>query len=241
MRSFLAALALGFWLLPVAASAQNRPSPVPPLPTLTVTGEGIVSRDPDQATVSVQIITNNDSAATATTLNNSAFNDLHNRLARLGLSDSAIKTTSYGLNFVPKPTDASQYHPPRTGYVVTRTVAITLHDLALVGRAVDAATAAGATNLGVGFGLRDRRAAYASALAAAMRDAAQQAQAIAEAGQVRLAGIRTISAGSFVTPPPRINVPMAAATLNVQQIPTVIEPSAIDVRATLTVTYDIVK
>jgi uncharacterized protein YggE len=217
--------------LPLAAAAQ----PTPLRPTLTVAGQGSVARAPDQAVVSVDIVTNDDSAAVATSQNNAAYNALRTRLATLGLGDAALKTRSYNVRFVPKPDATSTFKPPVTGYVVTRSIDVTQNDVNAVGKTVDAAVAAGVAGVnGIAFTLRDRRALYAQALAAAMRDAEAQAGALADAAHMRLAGIRTISAApSDISPQPLRQVSRMAAA----PVPTEIQPSDVEVRASITVTY----
>jgi uncharacterized protein len=223
--------------LPLGAGAQPRPTPPPEGPTLTISGQGLISRTPDRATLGCQIITNNDSAATATSQNNTIYNGLRSRLTALGIAESAIRTQSFNVNYIPKPADSVPYKPPRTGYVVTRSLGVTIDNLELVGRAIDAAVAAGVTDVGaVSYGIRDNRGAYAAALAAAVRDAESQATAIAEAAHVRLSGIRSISTSSFAPiPVPLVALGrVAAAPANV---PTEIPPSNIDVRASVNITY----
>jgi uncharacterized protein YggE len=91
-----------------------------------------------------------------------------------------------------------------------------------VNAAVDAALAAGVTSAGnVQYALLDRRAASEEALAAALKDAANQARVIATASRMKVAGVKQIQVG----PSPAGPVTSAAG------------PSAVDVRASVTVTY----
>ena len=143
------------------------------------------------------------------------------------------------MNFVPKAPDGNGYHPPQTGYIVTRGLSVTLDNLDAVGRTIDAAIGAGVTHLGgVSFGLRDQRGAYASALAAAVKDAEEQASALAGAAHLHLGPVRTINAGGYNPPVPTpVFRAMAAASV---AAPTDIPPSEVDVRANVTVTYALV-
>ena len=246
MRTFVssagaAALAVILAVAPRAAAAQTRPPAPPEGPTLAVSGEGTVSRSPDQAIVTAQIITNNDVAATATSQNNATYGGLRTRLNAIGIPESAIKTNFFNVNFIPRPADAASYKPPRTGYVVTRGLSITINELDAVGRAIDAAVAAGVTDVGgVSYGLRDRRAVWTLALAAAVRDAQTQAAAIAEAAHMRVAGVRTINAGGYFAPVPaplQMAGRMSAAAA--PNVPTEVQPSNIDVRATVSITFNL--
>ena len=90
----------------------------------------------------------------------------------------------------------------RYGYVAGRTVTATLADVTKASAVVDAMRSAGATSIaGVQFVLRDRRAAYDEALAAALEDAAAQAQAVASASHMHVAGIQTIRVGENLLGP----------------------------------------
>ena len=207
-----------------------------PPSTVTVSGSGTISRDPDRATLSVSIATNNDVAATATSANNRLYNALVERMRAIGITAGAIKTSNYDLNFVPKPPPGDNYKPPQTGFIVTRGLSITIDNLSNVGGAIDAAVAAGVTQVnGVNFGVRDERAAHAAALAAAVEDAAAQASAIAQAAHMHLGAIRRIS--SVQSPPVFAARAMTLAVKAPVQVPTEITPSSIEVHATVTVTY----
>ncbi|MGA3036091.1 MAG: SIMPL domain-containing protein [Vulcanimicrobiaceae bacterium] len=206
--------------------------------TVTVSGSGTISRDPDRALLSVSIVTNNDVAATATSANNRLYNALVDRMRGVGVPAAAIKTSSYDLNFVPKPPPGDNYKPPQTGFIVTRALSITIDNLSNVGGVIDAAVAAGVTQVnGVSFGLRDDRGAHAAALAAAVEDAATQAAAIAQAAHMHLGAIRRVSSvQSPVFAPQMMRVATLAAA---PAVPTQISPSSVEIHATVTVTYEL--
>ena len=208
----------------------------PALPsTVTVSGTGTIGRNPDRATLSVSIVTNDDVAANATSSNNRTYDALVERMRGAGIAASAIKTVGYDLNFIPKPPAGENYKPPRTGYVVTRGLSIVIDNLSTVGAVIDAAVAAGVTQVnGVSYGLRDERAAHAAALAAAVQDAAMQATAIAQAAHLHLGAIRRMSTvpSTPVFAPQVLRMAVAAPA-----VPTQITPSAVEVHASVTVTY----
>ena len=220
--------------------------------TITVNGEGTISRQPDTATLSLGIVTTSDLAETATTDNNSRFNDLRNRLHALGIDDSAIRTMSFNVNHyaqpVPVPMGAAQPgiqrpmppypYPggPVPGYTVTRSVQIKITNLDLLGKAVDAAVAANISNVyNVGFSISNYRALYAVALKAAVLDAQVQAKAMAEAASMHVVRITAMQQGGYYGQPmmTRSISPMGAP----QAIATELQGAPIDVRATVSVTY----
>lgn len=226
-------IAFGAVLFAAGLVLAGLPQTAAAAPSVRVTGEGTVSQAPDRALLSVSIVTNNDEAQSATSQNNTTYSAIVGRLGGLGVPERDIRTSSFNISFVPKPEATAQYKPPRTGFIVTRELTITIDSLALVGRAIDAAVAAGATQIdGVSYGLRDSETAHAKALAAAMRDAAVQAAALAAAAHLRLGAIQSIATGRTL---PAAPVPMLRAAA--AQAPTTIPPSDVEVHATVIVTY----
>lgn len=232
-------LAASIAAVPLAANAQ-----VPAPATLTVGGDGLVSRSPDRARVSVDIVTNDDAAARSGGKNTTAYNAFIARLATLGLGAADVRTTSYNVNFVPP---APRNLPPeqrqaRYGYVTSRSLSVNVAPLENAGKVVDAATASGVTNVGdVTFDLKDRHGAYLAALAAAMNDAKSTAAAVAAAGSFRLLRVRSVSTGyeqQPLQPYPVAVKRMSDATA--PEPPTEIAPNGpIDVTAHVSVTYEI--
>ena len=207
--------------------------------TLTVTGEGSVTRAPDRATVSFRIETTNDQAAAATSANAAIANALTARLAPLHIPASAIATSGYGLNYNPRPPKPDPASTQRYGYTVERTIDVVVDSTDATGAVVDAGVAAGVTSVnGIAFTLRDRHAAVRAAQAAALADAVAQARGLALAAKVRLVRIVAISpsGSSGVVPLLRASprLMMAAAP-----VPTTIDPGNLTVDAGVGVEYEI--
>ncbi len=245
MKVSFAVLALALTAFPAGALAQSTPAYLlrAEEPTLSVSGNGIIDRSPDEATVSVQIVTDDPNAAASAGKNNAIYNALKAKALGLGLSSDEVKTTSYGVDFIPYPPKnlPPEQRQPRYGYVTTRSLALSVSPIENAGKIVDAATSAGATNIGgVSFGLKDRHAAYLAALAAAMGDAKSQAAALAGAGGFSIVRIHAVNAGQYSSPQPIPMMRMAAAAAPVPSPPTEIEPGGpIEVTARVTVVYDI--
>ncbi|MBV9271902.1 MAG: SIMPL domain-containing protein [Candidatus Eremiobacteraeota bacterium] len=239
-RWFVAALlcvSIAFSAAPALAAAEPA--------QIIVTGQGTVSQTPDMATLNFSIVTNDDVAERAATHNNTVYNAVLSRLGELGIAKTDIRTTYYGMNFVPRPEQTPQtpgiampvQRNERYGYIVNRGLTVTIHDTKNAGRAIDVAVAAGVTDIGgVAFGIADQRSAFGSALKRAVQDAESQAKALASAANLRIVRVRTIQQGYAVPQPP---VPMmrtmAAAA---EAVPTQIEPGSVSVQATVTITFD---
>jgi uncharacterized protein YggE len=126
----------------------------------------------------------------------------------------------------------------RYGYNVNRQLSIAVSRVSDVGAVVDAAVKSGVTNVnGVQYGLKDRAAANEAALALALADAANQARIVATASHMRLGGIKQIQVGQSYSGPVPAPMRVTSTIGAVIGIPTEITPSAVDVRASATVTY----
>lgn len=225
--------------LALPAGAQPASAARPRIATLAVTGLGTTRQAPDRATISFRIETVDDQAARATSQNAAIANALTARLNALGVSGPAIETTSFGITFNPRPAQPDPAFAQRYGYVVDKEVAVTVDRTDTVGTLIDAGVAAGVSGVNsVAFSLRDPRAAYRTALAAAMGDAKAQAQALAGAAGVHLGRIVTVSAGS-APPPPIRPLAMARSLAGAPVVPTTIDPGSLETRATVTAVYQL--
>ena len=227
----------------VAALIAPLPALAAPMPpTLTVTGSGLVERAPDRAVLTLAIVTNDDRAAVATSANNTAYAALHAKLIALGITEANLRTVSYSVNFNQRPQQPNPNFAQRYGFVVTRQVSVTTDHTDAVGPLIDAAVAAGATDInGVSFVLRDERAAEHDAFADAVADATAQAQTIAAAAHLRLGHIAGIVAGAVAPPLRAIGmVSVRSANASFQAAPTEIQPpSSLSVHEQVTIVYEL--
>ncbi len=207
--------------------------------TLTVSGEGSVTRIPDRVAVALRIESIAPQATRATAENTTVTNALHDALTKLGIAPAAIATTAYGISYNPAPPQPDPRQAARYGYIVERTVTVTVDRTELAGPIVDAGVAAGITGVnGVSFQLRDPAAARRAALTAALADAQDQARTLAAAAGVRLVRLTAIAPDGNVPRPVSLlagapRMALAAA------VPTQIEPGDLTARATVTLRYEI--
>jgi hypothetical protein len=230
LASAAGVLALAF-LVPAVALAA-------PPPSLAVTGSGTVERAPDRVVLTLDIVTNDDRAAVATSSNNTIYAALSAKLAAAGIHADHERTTGFNINFQPRPAAPNQQVGIRYGYVVTRTINVTSDAVNQVGSLIDAAVSAGATDVnGVQFTLKDTSEAQRAAQAAAVADARAQAEAIAAAAHLRVAGVLSIDAGTgspIIGPRPLM---MRAASVQALSVPTDVQPSSLSVQRSVTVVY----
>ncbi|HEY8312865.1 MAG TPA: SIMPL domain-containing protein [Candidatus Baltobacteraceae bacterium] len=212
---------------------------------ITVTGQASVTQPPDVATLNATVMTNSDKAQGATSQNQRAYDRLVSAMHALKIPESDIKTDYLNVNFNPRPSPQPQgpnaVEPPPDGtvygYIVNRGVTVTMHDTKIVGKAVDAAVAAGVTNIGgVSFAAEHTGGAYSQAVQMAVRDARNQADAMAAAARLHVVRIKTMQQGALEQPPQP--VPFAPQLKTMASVPTRIPPSDVRVYATVTITYE---
>jgi hypothetical protein len=139
-----------------------------------------------------------------------------------------------------RPPQPNPQYQQRYGFVVNRVVAVTSAKTDQVGAIVDAGIAAGVTNVNnVAFGLHDNRAAYRTALAAAVADADAQARAIAAAAHVRIVRVLTIGTAGPVTPIRPVMQYALVAGAPPPPVPTDLQPSNLSITASVSISYEI--
>jgi uncharacterized protein YggE len=222
-----------------AAAALSAPLPQPAV--MNVIGHAEIDAVPDRATVSLTIVTVDADAGRATSANNDRFLKLTQALAPLGISGTAIRTGTFGISYNPRPPQPDPQSSEQYGYRAARSVDVIVPRTDGAGAVIDAAVAAGVTEIGaVDFGLRDPRAAYRRALAAAVADAQAQAAVLAAAAHVRLGRLTSIAPNAGGDYAPRAvlmsNVAMKAAS------PTQIQPPGnLLIGADVALTYELTR
>lgn len=234
------AMALGAIVVAIAALAV-RPGPTvgapstdtPAVNTITVSSTGSVTLVPDVARVGLGVTSTKDTVKAARNAASSAMNAIIASLKTLGIDEKDIQTTSIDLSPV-----YSNGSPARiTGYRMSQQLQVTVRDLDKAGDVVDAATAAGATDVnGLWFEVADRDKAMNDARADAITKARASAQAMATAAGVALQGVVSISEASISYPGPIYAAAGAAARDSAE---TPVQPGTQDVQANVTVVFEI--
>ena len=189
---------------PSAASANTVQPPV-----LSVTGSGSVSYQPDIARISLGVRAESASAAAAANMVNARAASVIAALRKLGIADADLTTSDYSIQY--QPPDDSQPQPiagpnsttsvaprrPAQGtYVATESIDVK-SALSKAGQVLDAGVASGANETnGIAFDTSARTALYREALSRAVADARAQAEILAKAAGVTLAGIQSINVGA---------------------------------------------
>ena len=232
MRKFAALL----WLaVPAAALAQDPPPPR----TLAVDATAEVERQPDQATLSLAVETEGESAAMAANRNAERMEAVVVAIRGAGIPRDRIRTLGYQLHPVYARTTQQQPEPRITGYRAVNTVQVEIDSIPRVGALIDASIGAGANRVtGLAFGLRDFEGARRDALRQAVEMARAEAELIAQAAGERLGPPLSIHSGGYMRPPPQ-PMPMydRAAAVEAMPAPTPVEGGTLTVTATVSIVY----
>lgn len=205
---YLAAVAIVAIVL-ISAIATARPFTIqtpntpPQVKTLQVTGEGTVSAIPDEALLQLAVQTQAASANQASSDNAAIMSKVMDALANVGIPKSAIQTASYSLTPIYDYKQDQTAPPKIVGYAARNAIQVTLTDLGLVGKALDAAITAGVNEVqGVVFTLSAN--SYANiekqALQLAIQDADTKAKGMASSLGVSLLGPISVTPGYTFQP-----------------------------------------
>jgi uncharacterized protein YggE len=203
--------------------------------TISVTGTGRVTIAPDVADLRLGVTITAKTVEAARSANATAMAGVLGVLRELGIAAADVQTTNLSLQ--PAYDYSSNRNPPRlTGYTLTNAVAVTVRDLAQVGRAIDGALEAGATSLdSISFRTHDATAAEAEARQAAVADARAKAEVLAAAAGVTISGVASISESGVPVPLPVYRAEMARTAM--ADVSTPIEAGTNEVAISVAVTY----
>lgn len=174
----------------------SEPSPT----TLSLTGHGTVTIEPDTAAVFFGVSIEDETLSTAQGEATATMTAILAAVTDAGIVERDVQTVDYWVDIL------YDYDDDGTvsriiGYQVSNTVNVTVRDLASVGDILDAVVAAGANTVyGISFYVEDTTAAASQARTAAVADAIAKAEDIATAAGLRVSRIVSIYESS--SPPP---------------------------------------
>jgi uncharacterized protein YggE len=206
------------------AAAQNATAGI------TTRGVGTVAGTPDTLTVVLGVQTRAASAADALSDNNARTTGLLDVLRGRGVAANDLRTS--GLQILPTFENDGRI----SGYEVTNEVTATLRDVAGAGSLIDAAAQAAGDAVRVqqiSFGIDDDAEPRARARADAVRQAVTQARQLADAAEVGLGPILSITEVTAGQPPVPVTRDSAAAA----QASVPLEPGTQDVSVTVEVVH----
>jgi len=192
-----AALALGLVLMgPGAIGVQAQDDAADPLRTVSVSGVGHSEIEPDEAVIQLGVTARAVTAQGASRKAAAAMDAVIGSLQDSGVEEADIKTTRLELRQVRQRDRETREVTVR--WQVQNRVRATIRDIDSTGDTIDAAIAAGATNLDrLQFRASDPSAALAEAREAAVASAALTASQLASAADVEVGSVLSIVDDSF--------------------------------------------
>ncbi|MBQ7628639.1 MAG: SIMPL domain-containing protein [Selenomonadaceae bacterium] len=207
------------------------------VPTISVTGEGVVEAPPDSATISVGVVSRDKDATKVQGDNAKAATKIINSIVALGIDRKNIRTGNY--NFRQNFRNDENNRRVFDCYEVTNTVTISVNDLNKVGKVIDAALSNGANEIdSLNFGLRDREKFQSEALRLAVLDAQKKAEIAAAALGKAIVGVRSVSINSASIVAPRSEKLMMMSS-NDRAFDTPIESGTLSCSASVQVYFEI--
>ena len=193
-KTFICLCALSVcFLVPSVTNASEKPAQ----PILSVDGAGLYEAEPDQASITVGITTHSEEAQDAQTQNASIASNIQAALLSMGIPEKAIQTRNY--NFRPTLSTEKGHENEYNGYTVDNTMSIRLDDTSLVGQVIDTALSNGANRINsLQFSARNTQKLRKEALLAAIKDARDKADVIAEGLGKRIVGVQNVSENSSI-------------------------------------------
>lgn len=204
-------------------------------PFIRVSGEGIVSAPPDLFRVTVTVQTRGTTAAEAAERNAEEVTKVIDRLRTVIGRDGELRTTQYSVN--PEVRTTPGQPSVIIAWVASNSIQASSSDLNQPGRVIDAAIAAGATNVGgLIFTVKDPSPLQAEALKRASARARTQAEAMASGLNLRVGAVLSLEEGIVPRTPTtdnRLGAGVAAVTP--------IETGLVEVRATVTLEAELIR
>jgi uncharacterized protein len=210
--------------------------------TLTVTGNGEVNANPDQAVVRLGVTAQETEAAASQSKVNEVMQTVLAQIEKAGIPRRSIRTTALVLTpiYAPQKPDRA-VEPKVVAYRAANTVEVTVDDIKKVGDVIDAGLRAGANRLeGVSFGLKNDLSQRTTALARAVEEARAKAQAMARALDVSLGNVReVVEGGVHIFRQESLQRLAARGMMGADAMQTPVEAGEVRVQASVTIHYDL--
>lgn len=222
---------------PTPGAANGNAAVVPN--SVTVVGSGEAFGQPDEAHVQIGVETFNADVSQATAENEATLQAVMATLEEHGIAAEDIQTSNYNLWAEQK---YGENGPEGiAGYRVSNQLSVTIRDIDKVGEVLTAVTEAGANSIyGVSFSVADPAALEAEAREAAIANARERAESLAELSSVTLGDIQVISEVIGQVPLPMMGLGGGGGAFAAEQGgPTSISPGQLSYRVQVQVTYGI--
>ncbi|MGN0941023.1 MAG: SIMPL domain-containing protein [Selenomonadaceae bacterium] len=212
-RLFLALLCGCFLISGICEAADSQQPPI-----LSINGSGTAQGTPDEATISLGVITHAPSAEAAQSENAASSQAIESALADLGIAKKDIQTQNY--SFYPDYSRDNDDVNVIVGYTVSNTILVRVDDVNAVGEVIDAALKNGANNINsLEFSIKNTDALRRTALKSAVDDAREKAEIIASSLGKSIVGVQNVSENTNMFRPRSNSIMLMAASKAMDSTP----------------------
>lgn len=208
--------------------------------TITVTGEGKITIQPDVAYVNLGVFSKGKTANEAQTANAKLFAAVEKvLLEQFGIAKKDIKTNGFQVH--PEYSYQEKAEPKITGYTADHSLVVTYRDLDKLGQLLDAVSKAGANRMnGVQFGTEKGEQYELQAIEKAMGNAETKANTIAKYAKRSVKGVLSVQQHgvSNIPAPYHRMAKVAFDTASAESVSTSVQPGEMEYVTSVTVTYE---
>lgn len=235
-----AGIALSF-AINLSVTAQDVRSGGADIRSVTVSGKGRLYVVPDLATVRFGIVTVDENAEVARTLNAEAASESMNVLRAMGIDERKIRLEALTLE-PNRVMDEAVRRFVEKGFRAVREVSVILEDLDRLPELIAGVVQGGANRIqGISYGLKNRRDIELQALKLAMKDAQKRADVMVTTLGVHLGDVLRISEQGVVVPRPVLRMEKSAGMneLSAAAMPDAFASGEMEIIANVTVVFAI--
>ncbi|MDZ7688763.1 MAG: SIMPL domain-containing protein [Halobacteriales archaeon] len=230
-------LAVGAFAAMGGVTADNHePEAQNPNEHITVTASGSADAEADTAEITLAVEARNDDPSTARQEVADGASSMRAALMGMGISEDDIQSTGYTLreasSFERRENDVPRHY-------ARHTFRVTVDDTGRAGEVIDTAVGNGATSVsGMSFTVSDERRIQLKqdALETAMDNARSQADAVADAGDITVTGVRSVSTVDTGFSPVRVEREQLEAA---DDAGTTVSPGPVEIDAQVEVVYGV--
>lgn len=209
--------------------------------TISISGKGVASAEPDIAYISSSVVTQEKTATQALDQNTEKMQAVFAILTKAGIKRKHIQTSNFAVQpqyTYRQPRNGEKQEPPRiTGYQVHNTVTVKVVNLAMTGKILSDLVKAGANQLGnITFGISNEALLLDQARAEAVSDARRKASIYLKAAGVELGPILSFTEG-HASPRPVQHLRARAALAEASAVP--VSGGEQELSVTVNITWEI--
>lgn len=203
---------------------------------IQITGTGSVAAVPDMATITLGVVTQGISGKDALRANSDQLARVFADLAEAGIDERDIQTSGLSLQPDWDHNADRRQQPLIVGYTARNGVTVRVRDLEILGDVLDDVVSSGANQFnGLTFGVTNPTPLQNEARVSAVKDAEARATLLVTAAGANLGKVLNISEGGAVRPQMMRSMAMDMAESGVP-----VAAGEVDLRASVTVTYEII-